>query len=144
MASLSSRPCRAKSSSSTLISVVYTKFNVAFRPCNDFLFCERKHTSRKQIKRRLKRVAAHLEVTDEGGRSRGDKASLGQDARLHVAEFQAGVVTGHLTCSGGGHRQDKGGQGSGVGRKRRRDTATQTISSPNWTILLNFIRVKGR
>lgn len=57
------------------------------------------------------RVAAHLQVTDEGGRSRGDEAPLGQDARLHVAELQAGVVTSHLTCSGGGHRQDTGGQG---------------------------------
>lgn len=56
-------------------------------------------------------LATHLKVTDEGGRSRGDKASLGQDARLHVAELQAGVVTSHLTCSGGGDRQDKGGQG---------------------------------
>lgn len=56
-------------------------------------------------------MAAHLKVTDEGGRSGGDEAPLGQDARLHVAELQAGVVTSHLTCSGGRHRQDRGGQG---------------------------------
>lgn len=71
---------------------------------------KKKHTKQNK-KNHWMHVDAHLEVADEGGRSRGDEAPLGQDARLHVAELQAGVVAGHLTCSGGGDRQDRGGQG---------------------------------
>ncbi len=40
---------------------------------------------------------SYLKMPDEGGGSRRDKASLGQDARLHVVELQTGVVARHLT-----------------------------------------------
>lgn len=36
-------------------------------------------------------------MSDEGRGSGRDKAPLGQNARLHVVELQAGVVAGHLT-----------------------------------------------
>lgn len=47
---------------------------------------------------------SHLKVSDEGRRSGRDKAPLRQNARLHIVELQAGVVTRHLTwcvCRGG-------------------------------------------
>lgn len=53
-------------------------------------------------------TSSHLKMPDEGGGSRRDEASLGQDARLHVAKLQTGVVACHLTCGGGGKR-DEGG-----------------------------------
>lgn len=40
---------------------------------------------------------SNLKMSNEGGWSRRDEASLGQDARLHVAKLQTGVVAYHLT-----------------------------------------------
>lgn len=83
----------------------------------------------------MMRVTSHLKVADEGGRSRRDEASLGQDARLHVAELQTGVVARHLTCGGGGDREDKtatglrgGGRGGGIPQHKKPRTFTLCLS----------------